>query len=53
MLADSKNILDNVLSVLKNDKTLSGYVKSITIGSMKFSQKLFPFIEIGDYCTRN
>ena len=52
MLTNSKAMLDNVLTVLRNDAALAGYVKSFSVGGMNCSHNLFPFIDIGDFSYR-
>jgi hypothetical protein len=48
MLVDTVNIENKVLDTLKNDATLSGYVKSFTKGDINASRILFPFVALGN-----
>lgn len=52
MLVNTMEIENKVLGALKNDATLSGYVKSFSQGDMNISRKLFPFIEVGNFVYR-
>lgn len=48
MLIDTASIEDRILDTLKNDPTLSGYVKSFSCGDMNVSRKQFPFVALGN-----
>lgn len=52
MNLDNKALLDAILETLRNDETLSAYVKKISHGAMGSSYKIFPFIAVGNFHIR-
>ena len=52
MNIDNKAVLDSILDTLRNDETLTSYVKSISHGSPGHARKQFPFIEVGGFHIR-
>lgn len=49
MNLDNKSIVDAVLETLKNDGTLSSYVKHFSSGGMALSRNIFPFVAVGEF----
>jgi len=47
MLVDTVSIENKVLDALKNDATLSAYIKSFTKGDMTTARMLFPYVALG------
>ena len=45
-ISKTLEIAEKVLESLRNDPTLSGYVKKFTVGGIDTSKKLFPFIVV-------